>query len=261
MRTTNIFQEIQIDDQNTPSIVAQAIRNGELVAINYTGSVYAIIFDCRNPKALKKAQKLKNRYHRSFTIHANLSFIEKVINRDLLNHECAGILSNLSKVKNLFGAKYIMRIPIDPKKSFDCQIPPQLLGVEEQDHNTMHIISMETGEYDKIQQTVLGLLEPIYQNLTPLLGMSSFNYTGEGSQNNPEVSRKLALDNDIPVLVHPKKYIEGLSYDIVSFTDPKSWTVFRSQNLEKSQERLKQLIKKEALFFDTSWLLWELSPV
>lgn len=249
METAKNFQEVQINDQEVPSIVAQAIMNGDLVAINYTGSVYAIIFDCRNPQALKKAQELKNRYHRSFTVHTNLPLIQKVVNHDLITDECASILSDLSKMKLIFGAKFIVRIPIDPQKAIDYKIPPQLLGVEEVDRNTIHIISMETGDYERIQQTVLDKLEQFYQDLPPILGMSSFNYTGEGSQNNPEISKKLALDNNIPVLVHPQQYIEGLSYDIVSFTDKKSWSIFRSQNIEKSQERLKQLLKKSGFNF------------
>jgi hypothetical protein len=249
METAKNLQEFQINDQEVPSIVAQAIMNGDLVAINYTGSVYAFIFDCRNPQALKKAQKLKNRYRRSFTIHTNLSLIQKVVNHNLLTDEYASILRDLSKIKHIFGAKFIVRIPIDPQKVIDYKIPPQLLGVEEEDRNTMHIISMETGEHDRIQQTVLDKLKPIYQDLPPLLGMSSFNYTGEGSQNNPEISKKLCLDNNIPVLVHPQKYIGGLSYDIVSFTDQKSITIFRSQNIKESQERLKQLLKEAGFNF------------
>jgi len=245
--TAQELREIRIDDSDAPALIARTIEEGDLVAINYTGSVYAFIFDVRNPIALEKAQNMKNRFRRSFTIHADLDFIQMMVDWKKLNEKLSTILKDNRKVKKIFGAKYIVRIPIEPQKAELYGVPPQLLGVEPEDKDTMHIISMETGEYANIQRAVLEALKERNPDSPPLLGMSSFNNTGEGSQNDPTYSRELALANNIPLLVHPAKYISGLSYDIVSFADGNGWLILRSMDIEKSTRRLEQLLVKEGL--------------
>ena len=249
---TKKLREYTVDNEKVSQIVADAIAQGDIVVINFSGKVYAALFDPRDKRGLSQAIVLKERTkekNKPFSVLGDFEVIAKVGDENKIEHALFTVLTGVhrnaqnlvlptdevirfrEKVIEMYGDQCFLRFSTNSKKIQAEDIPDELLGMSPEDSNTMHLVSVEGHSSYKIQKEILKKLSKKYPNKIPIVGITSFNKPGRPSIKTREEARDLALEKEISVLVHASKtHSEQGSYSIISVDQGKWGEKFRPGN-------------------------------
>lgn len=241
----DVLEHFHIDDENAQRAIAKAIIDGEVVAINFEGHLYALVCDARNPKAVENMYLAKNRpKHKTMSAMANLGIVCELTDMgELPEHGAIKKLFSAegkSKLIEIFAKNGFINIVLhkDASKHEKYKIPLELKSAD-LEKEFFQVISVEKADNEehtgasKLQETVLKTLEDKHSAFG-LLAITSMNMSGiEESIISKEKAIEFCKKRGIKKIMHgPELVTPQGSYSI---------TKFRKNNLDLGSRQGKGL--------------------